>query len=123
MSEKYKQVFPRRFKEMRLKHGFSQDSLGAVVDQTRSNIANYETGRNFPSTDAMIQISKALHTSIDYLLGKTDDPDLIGGRDRVSIESLADVPLTYNGKVLTEAQRHQVVLLLKSALHLSESND
>lgn len=125
MPVNYKEVFPKRMKEVRMSRGLRQDELADKLGIARSNIANYETGRNFPLTEVLLHIADYLKTSIDYLLGLTHDPEPLGDRGHlnISIDNLEDLPLSYNGVELTPEQRQYVGTLVKSALSLQENSD
>jgi len=55
-------------------------------------ISHFETGvRGKPSADNLVKLANALEVSIDYLLGRTEEPDIItGGRVEVAFRSLSD---------------------------------
>lgn len=50
----------------------TQDELAKKIDTSRSNIANYENGKNMPSIDILEKIASLFNCTTDYLLGKTD---------------------------------------------------
>lgn len=52
----------------------SQDDVAHALDMKRANVANYEAGRTTPPSDIIGRLADMLHTSADYLLGRTDNP-------------------------------------------------
>lgn len=74
--EKLLSVLSERIKKARTDKGLTQPELAKLIDSTDRNISNYETGYSFPSIIVLYKISNALSTSIDYLLGMTDDPTI-----------------------------------------------
>ena len=74
--EKLLSVLSRRIKKARTDKGLTQPELAKLIDSTDRNISNYETGYSFPSIIVLYKISIALSTSIDYLLGISDDPTI-----------------------------------------------
>ncbi|QOK28029.1 helix-turn-helix transcriptional regulator [Cytobacillus oceanisediminis] len=62
-----------RIKELRVKHGLSQDQLAEKLNMNRVNISNYERGviTNIPG-DVLVKLADILHTNTDYLLGRTE---------------------------------------------------
>ena len=62
-----------RIKELRVKLGLSQGELGSRVDTDSTIISRWETNRVRPSQKYIVSLAKALGTSTDYLLGKTDE--------------------------------------------------
>ena len=57
-------------KEMRL----TKKSLGNLVGCKYGTISGYETGRYLISIPVLYRICKKYNISVDYLLGKIDDP-------------------------------------------------
>lgn len=64
-----------RIREMRKKRGFSASQLGRMIGKDRATVYRYENG-SFEKIDAetMRALSRALGTSVEYLIGDTDDP-------------------------------------------------
>lgn len=58
-------------KKIRQDNNLTQEELAKKINTSRSNIANYENDRNFPSIDVLENLSRELHCSIDYLMGKS----------------------------------------------------
>ncbi|MCP1306452.1 helix-turn-helix domain-containing protein [Paenibacillus tyrfis] len=61
-------------KERRLKLDLKQDELAAKVGINRNVLSSYESNRNIPPSIVLGKIADALKVSVDYLLGRTDDP-------------------------------------------------
>lgn len=67
-------VVGTRLKEMRLQKGLSLRELAKQAHMSHSFIADIEAGRSNPSLDTLETLAKTLNVSVDYLLGRTDDP-------------------------------------------------
>jgi len=74
--EKILSILSKRIKRSRENKGLTQPELAKLINSTDRNISNYETGYSFPSIAVLYSISIALSTSVDYLLGLTDDPNV-----------------------------------------------
>ena len=72
--EAIKQTFSKRLKEIRLAKGLTQPQLAKLIESTDRNISNYETGYSLPSVPVLLGLANALSTSLDYLLGLSDNP-------------------------------------------------
>lgn len=64
----------KRIKVLREKKDFTQEELAERIQISRSALANYESGLREPKGDILKRFAKALDTTTDYLLGRTDDP-------------------------------------------------
>lgn len=63
-----------RIKSVRKDHGWSQQQMANRLHISRSAYAAYESGRTACPPAILIQLSQLYNTSIDFLLGRTDDP-------------------------------------------------
>ena len=69
--------FPARLREVRKKRKMTQEQLGKRVDVTKVSISCYENGSRTPDIDTLEKIADALDVSVDYLLGRTDEVELV----------------------------------------------
>lgn len=53
---------------LRRKAGLSQARLAAILGVTAMSVSNYESGRNKPSAQIMIDAASALNVTVDDLL-------------------------------------------------------
>lgn len=63
-----------RLKELRDSRHISQVFLGLELNISQNAISQYETGVREASYDTLIAIADYFDVSIDYLLGRTDNP-------------------------------------------------
>lgn len=61
-------VFSDILRKLRVENGLSQNELAKKISTSRSNIANYENNKNYPSIDMVYKLSRFFNCSIDYLL-------------------------------------------------------
>lgn len=65
-----------RLKELHKKRGISQVRLALDLNTTQNSISRYETGERQADYDMLIAIADYFGVSIDYLLGRTDNPNM-----------------------------------------------
>ncbi len=58
----------------------SNKGLSSSVGISAGNISDWKSGRSKPNIDTMIKIADYLDCSIDYLLGRTDNPEINKGK-------------------------------------------
>ena len=63
-----------RLKELRKKKGMSQLRLATDLNTTQNTISRYETGEREPGIDELIKIADYFNVSVDYLVGRTENP-------------------------------------------------
>lgn len=61
-------------KEARERIGLSQKELATSLGIKPSTFNGYENGTHDPKSDILVLIAQKCETSVDYLLGCTDDP-------------------------------------------------
>ncbi len=64
-----------RLKDMREDHDYTQDKVSTFLGMKQPQYSRYERGIRDTPTHVIIQLAQFYHTSTDYLLGLTDDPD------------------------------------------------
>lgn len=57
-----------RIKNSRISKNITQDKLAELIEVNQTHLSNIERGKTKMSTDALVNISRSLNTSIDYLL-------------------------------------------------------
>lgn len=65
-----------RLKELRKSKGISQLKLALALNTNQNTISRYETGEREPDINTLIQIADYFNVSIDYLLERTENPQL-----------------------------------------------
>lgn len=65
-----------RLKELRDKESISQKKLGEILNMSQQAIAKWETGAASPDPVMLIKIADYFGVSIDYLVGRTDNPNI-----------------------------------------------
>lgn len=68
--------FSARLKELRTSKGLTMEALAKEIHGTKAAIGNFENGNKKPSLDAVIALADYFNVSIDYLVGRTDNPEV-----------------------------------------------
>jgi len=78
---------------LRKQKGLTAKELAQMVGVSEVSITQYENGKRSPRRQVLEDLADALGTSVDYLLGKEEDPAMID-MDRVDkalLKELMDV--------------------------------
>lgn len=110
-------VVAKRLREQREKRGWSQVYVGKQLKHKRSqNYANYENGFRLPDAHTLGRIADLYETTIDYLLGKTDNPKravdfeaLYQQFDLTNREILEKYTFTIDNKPLTRDEAKSLI--------------
>lgn len=65
--------FKDRLKQLRKERNMTQAMLSKQLNYGYTAIANYESGRNEPTISTLKQLAEIFHTSVDYLIGSSDE--------------------------------------------------
>ena len=64
----------KRIKDLREDKDLSQTEIAKILNMSQTGYSKYEVGTNDIPTKILIQLAKFYNTSVDYLLGITDEP-------------------------------------------------
>ncbi len=67
-------ISQRIFKTMEQKH-LKQSDLANYIGVANSSVSDWKKKGSTPSADKIVKISEFLNVSVDYLLGRVDEPD------------------------------------------------
>lgn len=65
-------MYPR-LRDLREDHDLTQKQLAAILKMSQTGYSKYETGENDVSTLVLLRLAELYGTSVDYLLGRTDE--------------------------------------------------
>ena len=63
----------RRLRDLREDRDLLQKDVAEVLQCSQVCYSNYELGKRDIPTEVLVQLAAFYHTSVDYLLGLTDD--------------------------------------------------
>ena len=63
-----------RIRDLREDRDMNQTQMARILGMSQTGYSKYETGENDIPTAILIKLARFHNTSIDYLLGETDDP-------------------------------------------------
>jgi len=75
----------KHLKDCRLKAGKTQVEMATVFNVSQNSYSQWETGKREPDNDTLSRIADFFHVTVDYLLGRTDDPE---GMDTADLTDL-----------------------------------
>lgn len=66
--------FPERLVLLRKERNLTQRQLAAEIKLSELAIQHYESQRRKPAFDALVTLADYFDVSLDYLVGRSDDP-------------------------------------------------
>ncbi len=67
-------TFSERLVELRKSRGLTQKQLAADLQLSELAIQHYEAQRRKPAFDVLLSVADYFDVSLDYLVGRSDDP-------------------------------------------------
>lgn len=64
----------KRIRDLREDKDLTQTQVAKMLSMSQTGYSKYETGENDVPTSILIKLADFYGTSVDYLLGRTDDP-------------------------------------------------
>lgn len=96
-------MFHKRLISLRKDKKLTQHELAKQLGITRSALSQYELGNRQPDYETLEKIAQYFHVSIDYLLGRTNDPNL----------KEQEIQFTFKGKPLDDELRELLTIILE----------
>lgn len=106
-----------RIKELAQKQGLSINLLEEKPGYSRNTIYNLKNSK--PSTERISEIADYFNVSTDYLLGRTDNPNIATNGDASAPLDLRDIAaqsMLFDGKPLTEEDIDFITAVLEAHL-------
>lgn len=72
----YAICFPERLLSLRKNKGISQKALASEFGISDAAITMMEKGKRLPSFEILCALADYFNVSIDYLVGRTDNPEI-----------------------------------------------
>lgn len=69
-------MYLKRIKELREDNDFLQKQVAAAINSTQQQYSEYEKGKRLIQIDKLIKLADFYNVSIDYILERTDIPNL-----------------------------------------------
>ena len=66
-------MYPR-LRDLREDRDLNQTQVARMLGMSQTGYSKYETGENDVPTEILIKLARFYNTSVDYLLGETNDP-------------------------------------------------
>lgn len=83
-------MFRIRLKELREKTGMSQYAFAAAFGVAQSTVGSWEAGKREPNFETTQRLADFFDVSVDYLLGRTDNPSPIGEKAAAALPADMD---------------------------------
>lgn len=99
-----------RLKKLRKERKLTQKDIATFLDISQPAYQQFESGKKKMNLETMEKLADFFNVSTDYLLGKTDFPDL---DLEVDIDNAIDNSVAYDGTPITDNDREIIKNFLK----------
>lgn len=63
-------TFGESLRRLRIHEGMTQEDLGRILEKSKNNISQYETGKREPDLATLLRLAQQFHVTTDELLGR-----------------------------------------------------
>lgn len=111
--------FAERLRQLRTKKDVTQVELGRLLNLSKQTISSYENRGSTPDPETLQRLADYFDVSVDYLLGRTDDPHMYGRRAE------EDVPVSNSAVIEKRNEKGEVaeVRVATEAAHRTDGYD
>ena len=67
-------IFSERFKTLRLNKNLTMVDIAKSLNISKQSVHEWQTRKTAPSIDKFVELADYLGVSLDYLVGRSDDP-------------------------------------------------
>jgi len=115
-------VLSKRLQQLRMKSGKTQEETAKLLQIPRSTYSNYESGKREPDIGLLNRIADHYGVSIDYLVGRTDNPKMQFSKEERFIydkldltddEIMNQVDMYYDGMKLTDEEKKEFLAIVR----------
>ena len=71
-----KKFFGAKIRELRIAKNANQTELANLLGVTKTQISDLENGKTSTTIEKLVQLADYFDVSLDYLVGRSDDPTL-----------------------------------------------
>lgn len=112
-----------RIARLREERGWTQEQTSVTLGISRAALSHYEKNRREPDTDTLAKFADLYHVSIDYLVGRTDNPAAVleaGVGEFVSSLELSDQEMmekfafSIDGRKLTAEEAKRFIAFIRA---------
>ena len=86
----HRDIFAKRLRMLRLSRGLTLQNIGDAVGSNRQSISNLECARVSPSLAMILALADFFDVSVDYLVGRSDNPARTPAGDGEPAENLPE---------------------------------
>lgn len=120
--------FGKRLRRLREDLGLTQPDVVAYltrngIDIGQTAISHYETGRRYPSPPTLVLLARLYGTSVDYMLGLTENPLSVAEIEEELAENKGQGETDQVLRQLSPGKKAQVLEYAKYLLSLEQSRD
>lgn len=107
------QILAARLRELRARHGLTQDRVAKELQVHESAVSRWENGTRFPTGEDLVALSDLFRVSVDFLLGKSEQFTVPGSAllDQALLSRLDAAPTTAEFDQLIGSHEDQAVWL------------
>ncbi|WP_248927117.1 helix-turn-helix domain-containing protein [Paenibacillus hamazuiensis] len=120
--------YGERIAQLREKYSMTQEDLSGKLGITRASLSHYENNRREPDYGTMLKIADLFNVSIDYLVGRVNDPhneldedvrDFVDSLELSDHKILEQFSLTIDGKKLTPEEAKRFIAFIRAERSLT----
>ncbi|WP_020618741.1 helix-turn-helix domain-containing protein [Paenibacillus daejeonensis] len=113
----------RRIAQLREAQGWTQEQTATLLGISRAALSHYEKNRREPDMETLSKFADLFKVSIDYLVGRTENSDMVLSEDTRSFvdrlelsddEILEKFDLTIDGRKLTPEESRRFIAFVRA---------
>ncbi len=109
-------VFSKRLIELRSKSNIMAKDIASAIGISKQAFSQYEKQQSAPSADILITIAEYFNVSLDYLTGRTDNPDISDYSNDTTL-TLEESELLEDFRILNKHEQNIIIGRISEMLY------
>jgi transcriptional regulator with XRE-family HTH domain len=107
----------QKIQNLRKEKGLTQEKLAKIIGISRGSLSMIEINKREPDNDTLKKLADFFDVSIDYLLGRTNDPSpkITEPSDQEILEIMKKEGIMFDGTPLDEEDKREIIDVMKIA--------
>lgn len=110
-----------RYRQCREAAGMSQKYVAVTLGIAGPSVSNWESGKTKPSSENLMQMADLYGVSVDYLLGRTDIPNIYEAMGKETVPR-PDTLAAHQTEAMESVSPQRMEEIITQAYHLIMAN-
>jgi transcriptional regulator with XRE-family HTH domain len=116
-------MLSERLRALRTYHKWTQEDLAKQLNVAVSTVSGYENGSRRPDIDTLIRLSELFQVSVDYLIGRSEQPSIEPRSiDLSNLDSMQNMRFELDNQPLSTEDKQYMLAIIREKRKLNRQH-